>query len=444
MSEQPSRALPAGTSDFYCSLVDRCVGDLIETLGRDVLDAVLLIGAPARGEATVVSTSAGLYSLSDVDLACIAGTGTDLRQLRDRLAAWVTDVNTRVSSECTGVDASVKPRRGEGAIRPLISTYEMLRSPVVVWGDQSVVDDLPAVRLEDVPAWDSLVLFHNRTVEQVLATPTLVRGGGGAETPDFEREAYRLLYTAGKYLLDAVTALLFLHGEVPDTYADRAVLFRGRFLASADGEALRRRMEKHVDDVGMWAEFKASGDVEALRSLSDPEGRGPTGATERRRPADVMKLARACHLRYADCADALWRAVLGRTLGERTYGLPLSDVAALYSRLESPGKKIGRTLKTLRSPAGRAGLFPVFRALRLAPFASPRQLSYLTAVLAYMSLSERAPDAEISALLSRFCPFRTPCGFASLPLAKKTDVLTGELAVFHASVLRGREIPRKP
>ncbi|HYW69124.1 MAG TPA: hypothetical protein VE960_05920, partial [bacterium] len=55
---------------FYSELVEKCTDVTVDALGRDSVRAVLMIGAPARSEVTVVETPGGLYSLSDIDLVC--------------------------------------------------------------------------------------------------------------------------------------------------------------------------------------------------------------------------------------------------------------------------------------------------------------------------------------------------------------------------------------
>ncbi len=458
LQDRPSSALPYGTSEFYASLVDRCVQGLLEAVGEGNVEAVLMVGAPTRGEATVVDTPQGPYSLSDVDLACVGKPGVDVAQLRSRLAAWVALANTEFARECTGVDASVKTRGAEAPVYPLIATFEMLRSPTVVWGSESILSELPEVALADVPAWDSLVLLHNRTVEQVLlsrrlgasgedtgvASPAATPGGtlGLGEPiepgeilergePLEHTETLRLLYASGKFLLDAVTALLFLDRNVPETYADRAYAFSHETLVRPENARLRSALREFVPDIETWARFKSSGDLSDLSGIP--------GAT----PDDPIALARHCFLRYAPCCGIVWRAILGSVVGTDALKLPTVSVVRLYPRLESLPRKIVRSLKMLRSPAGRAGLFSTGRVLKRATFASPRMLAYATAVLIYLSYSGSEDEGVLGSLLRETCPFRVPPDFAELPLERKREVLIDSFSLFHASVLRGRKIPER-
>lgn len=449
LQDRPSRALPYGTSEFYASLVDRCVQDLLEALGERNLDAILMIGAPARGEATVVETPGGHWSLSDIDLVCLSDPGAELAGMRDRLASWVTRANQELAGSCTGLDASVKARGSRAQVYPLITNFEMLRSPVVLWGDESVLGELPTIRIEDVPAWDSLVLFHNRVVEQVLLSRKLATHEGrerpGDESLEF-REALTLLYTSGKFLMDAVTAFLFLERNVPETYVDRAHAFIEDALSRPENGRLRSAISEYSPDIEAWARFKASGDLSDLASLSEADESDNArriDATEVRwESSDLTGLARASFARYASCADIMWRAILGRVVGVDAMELEPGRVVSLYSRLETLPRKAVRALKALRFPTGRAGLFAAPRVLRRATFASPRELAYLTAVLAYLSFSGETCASLFDTHADRFCPFEVPSGFARLPLARKRELIIDRLSLFHASFLRGRETRR--
>lgn len=450
MQDRPASTLPENTDRFYTSLLDRVVSGMLGALPADDVEAVLMIGAPARGEATVVTTPDGPFSLSDVDLVCLARPGADVPALRRRLASWVSKANAEFGGGCAGIDASVKVR-GEGAgIQSLISTFEMMRSPVVLWGDEAVLRELPRVAIGDVPARDSLTLFHNRVVEQVLLSRT-------PEPPADLRIALGSLYASGKFLLDAVTAYLFLEKDVPPTYAERGRVFAGKAMAAGAGGWLHGAMEPYLADIETWSRFKASGDVGSLGSLWAPGSadrrQGPNARRGGPHPGgaeagptsgawtadDVTELAGHLLIRYASCADVMWRAILGRVAGVEAHELDLGGIVSLYASLEPTWRKVGRAVKMLRAPAGRSGLFSTPAVMRLALFASPLQLTYLTAVLVYLSLDDTRDPDVLSSHIDRFCPLRVSPGFSELPLARKRALLADRLAIFHSSVLRGRE-----
>ncbi len=456
MHERSRGALPEGTNPFYASLIDRSVSGMLDALGTADIEAVLMIGAPARGETTVISTPDGPYSLSDIDLVCLSRAGIDVNGFRQRLAAWVSAANQELAGSCAGLDASVKSADRLSSLPPLITTFEMMRAPVVVWGDPDVAGRLRAMAIQDVPRWDSLVLFHNRTVEQALLS--CGEDDGRPSGSDRFRLAASRLYTSGKFLLDSMSALLFLEGNVPPTYTERFAAFSNDVLSVRGRARLRSALEPWLDDLDAWARFKMTGDLSSLRTLrgvredtrDQPDLGRENVRTDRASGArygdgelDVAVLeamAERCLYSYAEVAAPFWRAVLGDVVGVDAMEAGLPALAGLYSKLESTARKAVRTFKILRSPAGRSGLFPTARAAALAPFASLRQLAYLTAVLCYLSVGGAFSAGEISDLMDRYSPFEVPRSFHGMSMSEKRAVLVDRLRLFHHAVLRGREI----
>ncbi len=465
MQDRPSSALTEGTDPFYASLIDRSVDAMLVALGTTDIEAVLMIGAPARGEATVVSTPSGPYSLSDIDLVCLSAPGADVPALKRRLARWVSTANEELGDSCAGLDASVKSVAQLASLPSLITTFEMARSPIVVWGDRGAAAKLRAPAIEDVPRWDSLVLFHNRIVEQALLSshfekPPMPGDEGGEPSSPFVglRRAAGRLYASGKFMLDSMTALLFLSGNVPPTYSERSDSFARELLAAPGREHLAQTLEPWLHDIETWASFKTTGDLSSLRSLrgvrlgdeaidrvhNKTAAAGSERETAQPDAAELETMSGRCWESYSTCAAHLWRATLGDVVGVDVTQDEFSGLTALYSRLESPARKGVRALKMLRSPAGRSGLFSTRRILALAPFASPRQLAYMMASLCYVSVGEAPDQDELSTLAGRYCPFRVPGSFAGMTMSGKRTVLVDRLKLFHHAVLRGREIRPAP
>ena len=423
---QPERiSLPdAPGTPFYQTLVETCVRGVLESLGESELDALILIGAPTRGEPTVVETAAGPYSLSDVDMACIVRHGADIPLLKSKLASWVASANEELKPVCSGVDVSMRRRGDARGFHPLIATYEMLRTPSVVWGDPSVLGELPDFRVEDVPAWDCLRLLHNRIVEQVVLHRRLAR------RPADERSTLSDLYATGKLTLDAMTAFLFLEREVPERYVDRAAVFRRRITNLPWDDRLRVALEAHLPRIDALARFKASGDRSLLATAFG------TGTDT----AGLIEMTRECFRANAEIAEAMWRLLVERASGGEARGEEIDAVAALYSRLETLPRKAVRAMRMLRSPAGRAGLFSAGRVVALSPFASPKELAYLSAVVIYLELSARIDGDEARAALRRWCPFNLPRDFWSLDEARRREALLDRLDLFRHAVLHGRKV----
>lgn len=406
--------------EFYGSLLEHAVTDLVETLGGDSVEAVLLIGAPTRGETTVVDTPAGLYSLSDIDLVCVSSPSSDPIALRARLLPWRSRLNVELRPNSKGIDVSVMTRADLEALPALIATYEMLRSAALLWGDDGALSSLRGIRVEGIPLAESLVLLHNRIVEELLLHRLATGGDGGLKI------ALTVLYGTAKLALDAVTAILYAERTVPPGYEERVDLFRGGVLAGKP--SLEERLAEYLPDLPVWARFKTAGD---LNGLAAHFGVRPEAE-------DLIDLAWRQWRRYVGYADTFWRELLGRVTHTDAADISLAAAAALYARLESLPRSVVRTWKLARPGAAPDGLFSTSRLMSGASFASPRQRAYLTAVLIYLGFGEGTDADVVDKLVGRHAPFRLGPDWPSLVSKERRALLLGRLALFHETLLLGR------
>ena len=407
---------------FYSGLVERCTDAIIETLGRNSVRAILMIGAPARSEVTVVEIPGGHYSLSDIDLVCACSCSTDIESLRTKLAPTMSDLNRDLAGVCTGVDVSMKSETDLAEPRPLISTYEMVRSPAVVWGNDRIVSALGDVDIADVPNTESLKLIHNRMTEELLLRPD----SGPAERPLLS--SLSSLYGTAKLVLDSITAHLFIRNKVPTGFKDRVDFFLSDVVRRPESARMRESLSEFLDELPVWADFKTTGDLAAITALGDT-------TTE---PADVDRLARHMWNRYIGYAEVFWRAALGDVTRTDATERPIEQIRRLYGRLESVPRSVVRTRRALRPGRTPKGLLRRSGAYYRARLASPRVLAYHTAVLTYLSFSDTVEWSRVAASVRRYCPFELPAGFASMGADEQRTILVERLRAFHHSVLLGR------
>ncbi len=422
---RPHRTSPTPEKDdFYRSLVERCVGAIVESVGENGLEAILLVGAPARGEATVIEGTDGLYSLSDIDLVCVHTTAADRALLSSRLAPTIRGLNAAIEDACTGVDASLKPLIQFASPQPYISSFETFRSPVVVWGDEAVASALPEPRIEDIAPDESLRLVHNRIVEQLILYPEIAR------VPDDFREVAGILYRTAKLALDCVTAILFLEGNVPIGYRERADLFVYDLLERPQFSRLKEALSDFREDIPAWAAFKTTG---SLVPISDR-------FRNAHRPPELSRIAREEWYRYTGFAAPCWRYVLGAVAGLDLIEADVQDVARAYARLETPTRRVVRALKVLGPGAAPKGLFSAARVLRGSRLASPRLLGYLTGVLTYVAMGETDDWDWIDRTAVTHCPFKVPARMRALGLASRREILVDRLSLYHEAMLLGRQV----
>lgn len=407
---------------FYSELVEKSITAVIDAVGPDNVRALLMIGAPARSEVTVVDVPGGHYSLSDIDLVCACRSGADIESLEHRLAPAMSALNRDLASVCTGVDVAVKGEEQFTEPSPLISTYEMIRSPVVVWGDERIVSSLGYVDIADIPNTESLTLIHNRMTEELLLRPRETTGERSLMS------SVSSLYGTAKLVLDSVTAHLFIWNNVPTGFADRVEFFLSDVVRRPDSARLREGLEDYLGELPAWAVFKTTGDLGALASVF--------GTTTE--PADVDRLARDMWNRYIGYGEVFWRDILGDVTRTDAAGIDIYQIGRLYRKLESFPRSAVRAHRMLRRGVAPDGLFPTLGTYSRARFGSPKTLAYLTAMLTYMSYSDSVDWDRVVGLVRRTCPFTLPGGFSSMGADEQRTVITERLQLFHHSVLLGR------
>jgi hypothetical protein len=306
--------------------------------------------------------------------------------------------------------------------QPRISTYEMIRSPVVVWGDARIVSTLGYVDIADVPNTESLTLVHNRMTEELLLRPPDVPG----ERPFLS--SISSLYGTAKLVLDSITAHLFVWNNVPTGFADRVDFFLSDVIRRPESARLREGLGDFLDELPAWAVFKTTGDLGALASMF--------GSTTE--PADVDRLSHDMWNRYIGYAEVFWRDILGDVTRTDAAEIGIDQVVRLYRKLESLPRGAVRAHRMLRRGRAPKGLFPTLGTYYRARLGSPKVLAYLTAMLTYLSYSDSVEWNRVVGLVRECCPFRLPRRFASMGTDEQRAVLTERLQLFHQSVLLGR------
>ncbi len=408
--------------EFFAKLLERCVSEIVHTVCRDEIEALLMIGAPARGEATIVETPTGLYSLSDIDLICVAKPSTDRLELRFRVAPLMAKLNEELASDCTGIDMSFKTHVHLTSPYPLISNYELARSPVCLYGDDSILSSIATVEAGEILIADALRFAHNRCFEQLLARPL-----PEADPADFSA-ALSSLYMTTKLALDLVTAFLFARRNTPLGYEARVKLFINDYLNREEFAPLAASLAPFLEDLPVWAAFKTSGDLGRLVSHF-----GTSADAE-----SLRLLGHDLWYKYVPYAEAFWKSVLGSVLGADISQLSMPAIAKRFGALESLPKSIIRTLRMLKPGAAPKGLLSPVGIVRRSFFASPLALAYLTALIMFFGYSENADHEWTRRATARYAPFSLPARFRSMSDQEREGALMKKLIFFHQSLLLGR------
>lgn len=381
-------------NEFYNRILNRVVGDLLESFPDAPFVAMVIKGAPARGEATIASIDEQFYSLSDIDLLVICSEPVNQNVLH-RIRGWQKSLNENISPHISGIDMSFIALKDLQSLQGLISTHEINLSPIVIWGDISVLNSLPDVQLATIPPAESLIYFHNRVLEQLLQLPYILK------PPAEERQRLILLYHTGKLILDLVTTFLYISRDIPAGYQQRVDRFveyisRGTFVFSDPDNFLER--------LRLWNNFKKTGNPTPVYNFYNWTGNSQ----------DFIPLIQTIWYETIPRIEPFWNHIL------RGMGFGIQDSSSIeeradcYRHLESTPRKVVRWIKTYRHPLVKPGWFSTARTLHLLLVASPRYLVYCSSLLCYLYCSKEYAHPQLKNQIKTYYPMRLPSHFEQI------------------------------
>ncbi|MFN8587807.1 MAG: hypothetical protein U0704_08370 [Candidatus Eisenbacteria bacterium] len=181
------------------------------------LEALVLSGSHANGEAVWVVHEGREISLSDLDLYAVMRDPSTAEAGAARARAATAGLAARLLAlGCAAPLEVAFLTRGDLARQPARpGTIELARCGRVVWGDPGVTSALPRWNVSDVPFEEARLLLENRAFELLDAAPASARPGAGALELLHARHA--LLKSAA----DLAAVLCLARGELPEGTAGR-------------------------------------------------------------------------------------------------------------------------------------------------------------------------------------------------------------------------------
>jgi hypothetical protein len=264
------------------ALSEEVIRHCVARYGRR-LQALVLTGSLARGEATFVRDDGGYRLLGDAEFLAIAGRRGEIpaREEVKSLVAAITQGLAHRGLHCQ-VSISTVPPRFLRRLKPHIFAYELRECGQVVWGDVDVLSLIPPFAASEIPLEDAWRLLANRLVEQLTTLDALV----GPE-PALSQAAH---YTTVKLVLDMATSLTVFTG-----------LYRPTYRARAEALASRAALAHPAD----WPFSPRAFAADVARCT-----RWKLNGTSLERPAPIEFLHRAL-----THAQQLWRWELARLTG---------------------------------------------------------------------------------------------------------------------------------
>jgi hypothetical protein len=310
---------------------------------RQTLEAVILTGSLARGEATLVGQAGRTVLLGDAEFLLFFAPHALLPAMQE-LEALCRQAEGALLAQ--GVVAHISLSAGHPdylrALPPHIFAYELRTCGQVVWGDSNLLSLISLFPPTEIPFEDAWRLLSNRMVE--LLEPGAEPAAG--------------MYRTIKLYLDMATSFLVFVGEYAPTYRERADRLRSFMDRGNPGFTSPIRPREFVSRVDLCTRLKL--EPSALRAHPDLVS-GPTAA---RFASEAVTHARL-----------LWRWELDRLTGA---GAELSDDELLdaWMRMQPLAERLRGWLYVLRRQAWRPGWRKSMRWAKHGWRASPRYWIY--------------------------------------------------------------------
>lgn len=135
-------------------------GKIQELVGSN-LAAIVLSGGYGRGEGGVATRGIEFFPVNDYDFFVIVqnismpgffSLRANIKRLSEQLASTLN----------IGIDLALIRREALQTLEPSILWYETKRGHQVLWGDNSLMEDVPEWKASDIPLWDGALLLMNR------------------------------------------------------------------------------------------------------------------------------------------------------------------------------------------------------------------------------------------------------------------------------------------
>ncbi len=372
-------------------IVEQAARFLIDQVGIQRLEALILTGSLARGEGSVLLRSAGIRLLGDVEFLVILRSPFEWNQVRrqmmelSRRASRKLGEGGRLASiEYGPADLAYLRRK----MRPCIFAYDLLRHGKVVWGRRDILGEVRPFGVEAIPQGDAARLIMNRIVELLTFE---------VETPanGFDREAHA--YQLAKTTLDLAGSALAFAGRYISPYAERE---RG-FVAMLESVPGLSEMLPNVGDFQeklRWATECKLACTEELLFKGDW-------------PASIAAVA--------GWAKALWLWQMGQLLS--VPGASFSQILNRYVTYESLFGRLKGWAKLLVHPLRPQGAISPFRTARFLLRTSPQTLTYAAALLAYWARSGE-DGVDWQARVNSLLPTRVSADGGAVAISEIVDL----------------------
>ena len=227
---------------------------------QENVEAIVLAGGMSRGEASVrydVSKEK-FFIYSDFDSMIFLKEEADTLYARIHFPLWAREIAGALRREnlCSHIDFGIFKSDFFLNIGPTMFSTEFKKTGKVILGKPDFLDRMPDLRLEEIPAYETLELFFNRIMGQLIFLPDLKSRN--------QNEVEFAIYHTGKIYLDLAGAILILFRRYRVTYKEREEEFLKLFRDAQELGWLREKLPDMDKKIKIWTEFKLKPDFHLI------------------------------------------------------------------------------------------------------------------------------------------------------------------------------------
>jgi hypothetical protein len=202
------------------------------------LRAIVLTGSLARGEGTWTWHEERARLAGDAEFIVVFGERA-LLPSSQRLTQLVRNINARLCTQGIDGEVELSPVHPSylQALRPRMFACELREHGQVIWGDDGILELIPAFSIGDIPFEDAFRTLLNRLIELLEAV---------CEAKCLEPLPETVRYRAAKLILDMASSFLIFNRQYRSTYRGRANRLQELAAAGATGPIPMKRFAEQV------------------------------------------------------------------------------------------------------------------------------------------------------------------------------------------------------
>jgi len=206
---------PIAPNEIISQILDHCIAAINIFSKRHIVGALVLTGSFSRGEGSICYNSEEFVQImGDIEFFVVFERILDYSTLQEGLSLCASEAEQKLEKQqiLCKIEFSPVSRDYFRRAKPSIFNFELKTHGKVVFGDKTLLQEIPTYSAASIPSVDGFYLLCNRIVEQLIALKSL---------QDMSKDnRYQIL----KLYLDLAGSYLVVSGRYAPTYAERVDL----------------------------------------------------------------------------------------------------------------------------------------------------------------------------------------------------------------------------